>query len=194
MTFFPQRRIVVKNPPFADRLFAEVGAWSFLWLAVRLYLGWAWFHAGWEKITGSGAHPWGSESLVAFWQRAVAIPGPPARPAIAYDWYRSFLEFLMGIHAESWMAPLVAWGEAIVGAALILGAFVGIAAVFGAFLNLNFMLAGSASTNPVMFLLAILLILAWKTAGWWGLDRWLLPKLGTPWSSVRLDDRPKISS
>jgi len=23
--------------------------------------------------------------------------------------------------------------------------------------------------------------LAWKTAGWWGLDRWILPALGTPW-------------
>jgi aldehyde dehydrogenase (NAD+) len=26
-----------------------------------------------------------------------------------------------------------------------------------------------------------LLMLAWKTAGWLGLDRWLLPALGTPW-------------
>jgi thiosulfate dehydrogenase [quinone] large subunit len=24
-------------------------------------------------------------------------------------------------------------------------------------------------------------MLAWKVAGWWGLDRWLLPLLGTPW-------------
>jgi thiosulfate dehydrogenase (quinone) large subunit len=23
--------------------------------------------------------------------------------------------------------------------------------------------------------------MAWKVAGWWGLDRWLLPLLGTPW-------------
>jgi hypothetical protein len=31
-----------------------------------------------------------------------------------------------------------------------------------------------------------LLILAWKTAGWWGLDRWLLPALGTPWRRGRI--------
>jgi thiosulfate dehydrogenase [quinone] large subunit len=43
------------------------------------------------------------------------------------------------------------------------------------------MLAGSASTNPVLFLLAVLLMLAWKTAGYWGLDRWALRWLGTPW-------------
>lgn len=22
---------------------------------------------------------------------------------------------------------------------------------------------------------------AWRTSGWWGLDRWILPALGTPW-------------
>jgi len=27
-----------------------------------------------------------------------------------------------------------------------------------------------------------LLVLVWKTAGWWGLDRLVLPALGTPWS------------
>jgi thiosulfate dehydrogenase (quinone) large subunit len=42
----------------------------------------------------------------------------------------------------------------------------------------------------LLFTLSILLILAWKTAGWWGLDRWLLPMLGTPWKPGRvfLDD------
>jgi thiosulfate dehydrogenase [quinone] large subunit len=29
--------------------------------------------------------------------------------------------------------------------------------------------------------MAIGLILAWKVAGYYGLDRWLLPMLGTPW-------------
>lgn len=43
--------------------------------------------------------------------------------------------------------------------------------------------AGSASTNPVLFILAILIILASKVAGHIGIDRWLLPALGTPWSS-----------
>jgi thiosulfate dehydrogenase [quinone] large subunit len=65
--------------------------------------------------------------------------------------------------------------------ALVLGAFVGIAAFFGAFMNWNFMMAGTASTNPLLFTLAIVLILAWKVAGYYGLDRALLPVLGTPW-------------
>jgi thiosulfate dehydrogenase [quinone] large subunit len=51
-----------------------------------------------------------------------------------------------------------------------------------AFMNMNYMLAGSISTNPILLFLSIFLILAWKTAGWWGLDRWVLIDLGTPWS------------
>jgi thiosulfate dehydrogenase [quinone] large subunit len=37
-----------------------------------------------------------------------------------------------------------------------------------------------------MLLLAIGLILAWKVAGWIGVDRYLLPLLGTPWHRGRL--------
>ena len=48
-------------------------------------------------------------------------------------------------------------------------------------MNMNYLLAGSVSTNPVLLVIAVLLMLAWKTAGWWGLDRWTLPILGTPW-------------
>ena len=59
----------------------------------------------------------------------------------------------------------------------------GISAFFGAMLNWNFIMAGAASTNAVLFTLAILLILAWKVAGYIGLDYWLLPWLGTPWHS-----------
>jgi thiosulfate dehydrogenase [quinone] large subunit len=48
-------------------------------------------------------------------------------------------------------------------------------------MNTSFLLSGSTSTNPIMLLMAIGLVLAWKVAGWIGLDRWLLPALGTPW-------------
>lgn len=64
---------------------------------------------------------------------------------------------------------------------VLVDALVGVAAFFGALMNWNFMLAGSASSNPVLFLVAVLLILAWKVAGYYGLDRFLLPMLGTPW-------------
>jgi len=42
------------------------------------------------------------------------------------------------------------------------------------------------STNPLLFILGTWLVLAWRVGGWWGLDRWLLPLLGTPWARGRL--------
>ena len=81
-----------------------------------------------------------------------------------------------------------------VGVALIMGAFVGVAAFAGGLMNWNFMMAGTASTNPLLFLLSILLILAWKTAGWYGLDRVLLPLLGTPWQPGRAFEGDEASA
>ena len=74
--------------------------------------------------------------------------------------------------------------------ALIAGVFTGLAAFAGGFMNWNFMMAGTASVNPVLFTLSVLLVLAWKAAGFWGVDRWLLPLLGTPWTPGRLVGRP----
>ncbi|MDR7597510.1 MAG: DoxX family protein, partial [Armatimonadota bacterium] len=94
--------------------------------------------------------------------------------------------WLLSIGAEGFFGKLIAYGELVVGILLIVGAFVGISAFFGAFMNWNFMMAGTASTNPMMFLVSFLLILAWKVAGYYGLDRWLLPALGTPWRPGRV--------
>jgi thiosulfate dehydrogenase [quinone] large subunit len=157
---------------------------ALVWLAVRLYVGYAWLDAGWHKVSDVGAktnYIIDGSGILAFWQRIAAVPAAPAKPVITYDWYRGFIQFLIDNHAEVVMGKVIAFGETAVGIALILGAFVGVAAVGGAFMNLNFMLAGSASTNPVLLLLGILLILAWKTAGYIGLDSILLPLLGTPW-------------
>jgi len=41
-----------------------------------------------------------------------------------------------------------------------------------------------------MLLLGFLLVLAWKTAGYIGLDRFLLPLLGTPWRANK-DETPQ---
>lgn len=47
----------------------------------------------------------------------------------------------------------------------------------------------TVSINPILFLGALFLILAWKTAGWWELYRWVLPALGTPWRPGYIFDR-----
>lgn len=173
------RNVIIADPPFAADLWNNT-RWSWLWLILRVYLGYTWITSGLEKMSNPGWTQTGL-ALRGFWQSAVLIPEPPARAAIAFDWYRSFLQWMLNIQAYTWFSKLIYIGELTIGILLVVGAFVGIAAFAGAFLNWNFMMAGSASINPLMFVLTILLILAWKTAGWYGLDRWLLPLIGTPW-------------
>jgi thiosulfate dehydrogenase [quinone] large subunit len=139
-----------------------------------------------DTWTGNGA------ALRAFWERAVTIPQPPARPPIAFDWYRDFIQYLLDVQAYTWFSKVVAYGEFLIGAAIIAGVFVGIIAFFAGFMNWNFMMAGTVSVNPVMFPLAVLLMLAWKVAGYYGLDRYLLRALGTPWQPGTLfSGRPR---
>ncbi len=172
-----QPGVYIPDPPFAQTLF-QTTRFSWLWLILRLYLGYSWLTSGWGKINNPA---WGSGApLRGFWQNAVSVP-ETGRPPIAFDWYRSFIQFMLDNQWYEWFADLVMWGEFLVGIALILGVFTGFAAFAGSFMNWNFIMAGAASTNGLMLILAVMLILAWKVAGWYGLDRWVLPYLGTPW-------------
>ena len=171
--------IEIEGPAFTRFLFGNSRAGLF-WLPIRLFVGFTWLEAGYHKFSGARLDR-RRRALQGFWTGAVAVPDTGRPPAITYDWYRSFLQTLLDNHAYTWFAPLIAFGEMAVGLGLLLGALTGIAAFFGALMNMSFLLAGSASTNPVLFTLAIGLILAWKVAGYYGLDRYLLPLLGTPW-------------
>jgi thiosulfate dehydrogenase [quinone] large subunit len=125
----------------------------------------------------------GGKSLKAYWDRALTAPPGATGAVITYDWYYDFLKFLRdGGHYE-WFSWLITFGEMAVGLGLIFGCLTAIAAFFGTIMNLAFGLAGTASTNPVMFALSALVILAWRVSGWWGLDRYVLPALGTPWQA-----------
>jgi thiosulfate dehydrogenase (quinone) large subunit len=169
--------VIIPDPPLAHALFSTT-RFAWLWAILRLYLGWQWLTSGWGKISGG---TWASgESLKGFWTNAVKVP-ESGKPPIAFDWYRDFILFMLDRGWYTWFADVIMWGEFLIGIALILGAFVGIAAFFGAFLNWNFLMAGTASTNGLLFAIAIVLMLAWKVAGWYGLDRWLLSLIGTPW-------------
>ena len=180
-----QQEVTYYDDPRFARVLFSTARFAWLWAIARIWLGYQWIEASLHKI---GAEAWTGNGLAlkGFWEKAVQIPQAPAKPAIAFDWYRSFLQYLLDIRAYTWFAKLVAYGEMLIGIALIVGAFVGIAAFLAGFMNWNFMMAGAASTNPVLFTLAILLILAWKVAGYYGVDRYLLPTLGTPWKPGRV--------
>jgi thiosulfate dehydrogenase [quinone] large subunit len=171
--------VEVEGPAFTRFLFGNKAAGLF-WLPIRLFVGFAWLEAGFHKLTSDGWINHGGAALAGFWTKAVTVPDGGKGP-ITYDWYQSFIQILLdGGHAQ-WFAWLITFGEMAVGIGLIVGLLTGIAAFFGATMNMSFLLAGSASTNPIMFALAVGLILAWKVAGYYGLDRYVLPMLGTPW-------------
>ena len=181
---------VYEDPPVARALFGDV-RWAWVWLILRLYLGYEWLTAGWEKLTSpawTGAQA--GTALTGFVKGALT-KATGAHPDVqgGYAW---FLQNLVLPNAVVW-GYVVSWGEFLVGVALILGLFTGIAAFFGGFMNANYLMAGTVSTNPILFIIAAGIILAWKTAGWWGLDRWVLPALGTPWRLGSMFKRPAIT-
>ena len=177
----PEAQVVeVEGPAFTRYLFSNTRAGLF-WLPVRLFLGFSWIEASLHKIS-DGGKGWldGGAALQGYWTNAVSIP-EKGRPPISFEWYRDFINLLLNNDAQTWFAPLIAFGELAVGIALVFGVLTGAAAFFGALMNMSFLLAGSASTNPVLFTFAIGLMLAWRVAGYYGVDRYLLPMLGTPW-------------
>lgn len=72
-------------------------------------------------------------------------------------------------------------GEFAVGLGVLLGVLTGIAAGFGVLMNLNYLLTGTVSINPVLGMSGLFLCFSWRVCGWIGFDRWLLPALGLPW-------------
>lgn len=128
---------------------------------------------GVEQARGIG------DAVAGYASGAIANAEGP-RPDVAYSWYVNFLEWVRDT-AHPVLGPIVAVGELVIGAALILGLLTGIAAALGALLNFSFVFAGTAGVNPAMIIVSVAIILAWRNAGWFGLDRKVLPALGTPW-------------
>jgi len=170
--------IHISENPVSRFLFSSTRS-AVIWLIIRLYVGYAWIDAGWHKVTNEA---WvGDQAGTAI---TGFVGGALAKAEGGKDvtgWYASFLENVVLPNAEVF-SYFVAFGELLVGAGLILGLLTGIAAFFGALMNATFLFAGTLSSNPVLFILATWLVLAWKVAGWYGLDRWALPFLGTPWN------------
>jgi thiosulfate dehydrogenase (quinone) large subunit len=120
---------------------------AWLWLVLRVSLGWLWFEAGRHQLQSAGG---------------------------------------IGGVGEPGLGPAMATVQTLAGIALILGAFVGLAAFAGGVLGSGLFPATAGVMTPLLFTAVIMLVLAWKTAGWIGLDRWLLPLLGMPWRGGEL--------
>ena len=148
---------------------------SVIWLVVRLWLGYQWLNAGYQKIWGAerSAFWFGSGAGVKGFASAGVAGSATGKGGASYGWWAGFLHNFV-IPNASWIAKLVSLGELLIGVALILGLLTGFAAAAGLLLNLTYMFSGSAGVNAMYGILAVLLILAWRNSGWIGLDRFVL--------------------
>lgn len=183
------KSIDIPEPDISYFFFSDT-RFAWLWVMARIAVGYVWLHAGWAKLQNPA---WiGSESgkAISGFFAGVAEKTGGAHPDVSLG-YASLIENFAGHHTV-FFSYLVTYGEIAIGIALILGAFTGIAAFFGAFMNMNFLFAGTLSINPILLLVQLLLILAWRNAGWIGLDRWLLPWLGVPWQRGKVFGGPGV--
>ena len=183
--------IVVEDPPLARFLFGDVRL-SWLWLIVRLYVGYEWLSAGWAKIQNPVWFGAKAGTAITGFANGALTKSTGDHPDVQ-AFYAWFLQNVVLPNSAVW-SYIITIGETLVGIALILGIFTGIAAFFGSFMNVNYLLAGTVSSNPILFVLATWLVLAWKTAGWLGLDRWILPLVGTPWKPGKILNKQEQST
>ncbi|WP_066071704.1 DoxX family protein [Neobacillus soli] len=136
-----------------------------VWTVLRIWLGLQWIEAGLHKITGGF-------DATGFLKGALAN-ATGDHPAVQ-GWYAEFLQqFAMpNVHIFNVLIP---WGELLVGIGLVVGLATIPALVAGAFMNLNFLLAGTTSTNPILYTAAMILLFAGAGAYYFGLDRIAVP-------------------
>jgi thiosulfate dehydrogenase (quinone) large subunit len=177
------------NLRFADWLCRSRAA-SVLWLVVRLVLGYWWLNAGYQKIWGSekAAFWFGGGAGVKGFATAGVAGSATGKSGASYGWWAAFLHNFV-IPNASWIAKLISLGELAVGIALILGLFTGLAALGGLTLNMVYMFTGSAGVNPAYMILEVPLILAWRNAGYLGLDRYALNSAWWKSHFSRITDR-----
>lgn len=152
--------------PFVNRRISAA-----IWLLLRVWLGIVWLQAGWGKLFGDKASAWvGSEAGVAvagFLNKALERGNAPA-------WYANFIHEV-ALPNATLFSYLVAYGEVLVGLMLIIGLATNFAALMGIIMNLAYLFSGTISKNPQMLLAESAIVFAGLAAGYYGLDRYLIP-------------------
>lgn len=173
------RREPIPAPPLAAALFGST-RFAWLWLGARAWAGWLWLDAGRDKL---GDDRWmAGDALREDW--SVALTGGDVHHPVRWA-----VEAALERGWEVWLAPVLAVGQTLVGIAVLLGLLTGVAALAGLGLAATPGLAGSAGADPIVALLAVGLVIAWRCAGWIGLDRWVLP-LAAGWRGARVRSGP----
>ncbi|MCF3944265.1 DoxX family protein [Oceanobacillus alkalisoli] len=138
---------------------------AIIWTILRIWLGVQWLTAGWGKVVGGF-------DASGYLQGVLANATGEAPTVQA--WYATFIEGF-AIPNVGLINILIPWGELLVGIGLILGAATIPALIAGAFMNLNFLLAGTLSTNPIFYTVAIVLLFTGAASYHYGVDRFIAP-------------------
>ena len=146
---------------------------------IRLYLGYAWFTAGFHKIADGF-------DASGYLGNAIANPVKGPDGSMVYGWYVTFIENVALPNSE-FINFIIPWGEALVGLGLILGCLTTAAMFFGLVMNFSFFLAGTVSHNPTDIFLGFIILAAGFNAGKFGLDRWVVPFIRNTFSSKSVD-------
>ena len=143
--------------PFLSRFASPV------WLLLRFYLASVWFQFGWAKIQGG----WLTENPLRPLLSAVAAGHTPA----PFPVYAQIAGVIVSTGIDELMSVAIPLFEVAVAIAFVSGVFLVPAACAAILLNLNLILAGIASLHfdGRIIALQVLLVLAWRVAGFIGL-------------------------
>lgn len=156
--------------PKAIKLLFSDTRFAWIWFLMRLYLGYEWLTAGLVKLTDANGSWVGAKAgtIVTGFLNGALKKTEGNHPDVS-GWYAWFVQNVALPHPIIF-SYLIVFGEIAVGLGLIVGLFTALAAFFGMVMNFNFLFAGTVSVNPIMLLMGILIILAWRTSGYLGLD------------------------
>ena len=144
--------------PFTHRLASP------LWLLVRLYLAYVWFTMGYSKLSAGflTADPIGD---------MLRLAGDGIMP-VPLEAYRPLAALLVDLGVTPLLSHTMPFLEMAVALAFIGGVLITPAALGATFLNINFLLSGVAIAylDIRVIVLQLLLVLAWRVAGYIGVQ------------------------
>ena len=145
-----------------------------LWLVLRVFVGYEFFSAGWEKLEGGKWLGGDGSSIAGFLKGGLGKATGP-HPEVQ-GWYVDLTKNVFLPNAALFQ-NLVVLGEVLVGLALIFGVFTKFSAVSGALMNLAFVSAGTSSSNPTMLVFQVAMVFGGLGVGYYGIDYFLIPAL-----------------
>lgn len=95
--------------PAAVRFLLNNPASTTFWSTVRLYIGFAWFQAGYAKVVGTeGDWMTHGTALKGFWGVVPALNHKGQNVALAYNWWYNLLDYMNKHEWYTWFAKLIA--------------------------------------------------------------------------------------